>query len=83
MVIRSWGWGEDEEILIKGNKLPIARLTNSRALMYSTMTIAKNTVLCTWKLLREILSALTLPKKVITICDRMEVLANTMVEAIL
>lgn len=63
VVTRGWGWGGDEEILIKGKKLPIARLTHSKALMYSMMNIAKNTVLCTWKLLREISNALTLPKK--------------------
>ena len=40
------------EILVKGYKF-VVRLTSSEYLMHSMVTIANNTVLHTWKMLRE------------------------------
>ena len=39
--------------LVKGYKLPVVRLTCSGDLIYSMVIIANNTVLYTWKFVRE------------------------------
>ena len=61
VVVKRLGMG-DGEISIKGNRLLVMILTNSRALIWSTVTIVNNALLCTWKLLREILNVLTKKK---------------------
>lgn len=45
--------GRNGEMLVKIYKFPFIRLITSRYLMYSMMTIINNTVLYTWKCLKE------------------------------
>lgn len=52
VVARGWRWGE-WVMVAKGYKLPVLRLIGSGDLMYSLLTTVPNTVLYTWKLLRE------------------------------
>ena len=57
-----WGWWcwEKWDMLVKGYKLIIIRWTGSGDLMYSMVSIFNNSLLYTWKLLRElILNVLT------------------------
>ena len=46
----SW---ENADILVKGHKLLLIRLTSSGGLMYSMVIIAKNSVWYTWMMLKE------------------------------
>lgn len=47
------GEGRDEEMLVTGYKLPAIRLKSAGDLRHSMVTIVINTLLYTWKLLRE------------------------------
>lgn len=63
MVVKAWGVGRDEEMLVTGYKLPAIRLKYCRDLMHSMVTIVINNILCTWNLLREwILNIITTKK---------------------
>lgn len=48
---------------MKGTKLPLCRMNNSRDVMHSMMTIASNTLLNTGNLLGEQISGVLITKK--------------------
>ena len=63
VVTRGLRGGENGEVLVKGYKLPVIRQISSEDLMHNMVIIVKNTVLHTWKLLKQILNVLTTKKK--------------------
>ena len=63
---QGWGAGGNGEILIKGTRLWLCRMINSRDLMYSMVTMINNTVLDAGDVLRGQISgaAITIDKYV-------------------
>ena len=65
-VAKGCGW-ENEEMLVKEYKGYYAGWISSEDLMYNLVTIANNTILYTWKLLRELsFSVFTTHTKIVT-----------------